>query len=262
MIYFVTSSISYKTLKERFLSLQDNEAYKFLIYDKFKSYLNEDDLKSKDTKIFLDSTTLDNFINKNFSKDDLLINFDGFHIFSDLVIDKIKKKSANFHPSPLPKYCGVNPINWALLNGENTWGATWHRISEKLDRGEIICQESFTLKKNISQVQLLNLCMFWGLKNLSNVLTSLKSNSILKESENTKEFSLFEGSRQPEIILKSLEDIKKIENIFPITPYEKWRWKFNLNGILITAISTTPTKGNIKFNNTIIFEDEIVYFAD
>lgn len=262
MIYFVTSSISYKTLKERYLSLNINDEYIFLILDKFTDSRTKNSLDNKDLIIFLDSIFLDKFILDNFTSNDLLINFDGFHIFNNSVIDKIKYSSANFHPSPLPSYCGVNPISWALLNEESIWGATWHRISTKLDRGEIIYQELFPLKNNISQLQLLNFCIFLGLKNLGNVIVSFKNNNILNLPENNNKFSLYQGSEQPDIILNTLEDFKRVENIFPITPYIKWRWKLKFKNKIFTAISSTKIKGNIKFNKSLCLNNELIYYAD
>ena len=36
------------------------------------------------------------------------------------------KNIINLHNSPLPKYRGVRPINWALKNGEHSHGVTIH----------------------------------------------------------------------------------------------------------------------------------------
>ncbi|MEM7816791.1 MAG: methionyl-tRNA formyltransferase [Candidatus Aenigmatarchaeota archaeon] len=57
------------------------------------------------------------------------------------------------HPSLLPRYRGPAPINWVLINGENTTGITIFRINEKIDSGEIISQREISitnLDNNIS----------------------------------------------------------------------------------------------------------------
>jgi len=47
----------------------------------------------------------------------------------------------NLHASLLPQYRGAAPINWAIINGEETTGVTTFFIDEKIDTGEIILQE-------------------------------------------------------------------------------------------------------------------------
>jgi len=49
----------------------------------------------------------------------------------------------NLHNSPLPRYRGMRPINWALVNGETSHGVTIHEIDEGVDTGAIISQCTF-----------------------------------------------------------------------------------------------------------------------
>ncbi len=44
----------------------------------------------------------------------------------------------NLHASLLPKYRGAAPINWAIVNGEETTGCTVFRIVERMDAGPIL----------------------------------------------------------------------------------------------------------------------------
>lgn len=46
----------------------------------------------------------------------------------------------NIHPSLLPKYRGGSPIFYALKNGEEKVGVTYHFITEAFDQGEVINQ--------------------------------------------------------------------------------------------------------------------------
>lgn len=47
----------------------------------------------------------------------------------------------NVHPSMLPKYRGAAPIQWAILNGDETTGVTIMYLDEGMDSGDIIVQE-------------------------------------------------------------------------------------------------------------------------
>ena len=48
----------------------------------------------------------------------------------------------NLHPSLLPKYRGVAPIQWAIVNGEEETGVTTMLMDEGIDTGDILLQEA------------------------------------------------------------------------------------------------------------------------
>ena len=45
------------------------------------------------------------------------------------------------HDSLLPEYRGFAPLNWALINGEQTTGVTLFQVSRAMDEGDILLQE-------------------------------------------------------------------------------------------------------------------------
>ena len=47
----------------------------------------------------------------------------------------------NVHASLLPKYRGAAPINWAILNGEETTGVSIMYMAKELDAGDVILQK-------------------------------------------------------------------------------------------------------------------------
>lgn len=51
------------------------------------------------------------------------------------------------HPAPLPKGRGAACINWAILNGETTWGDTFFKMVNAYDRGDVYAQEAFEIKE-------------------------------------------------------------------------------------------------------------------
>lgn len=54
---------------------------------------------------------------------------------SDLA--RYPRGTANFHGGFLPKYRGANVLQWAIVNGEDSLGLTWHAMSEAVDAGPI-----------------------------------------------------------------------------------------------------------------------------
>ncbi len=80
-----------------------------------------------------------------------------FSVFYDKIIkvDFIKKvkQILNIHNSPLPRYRGVRPINWALKNNEKKHGVTIHEITPGIDDGPIISQLEYSIYPKIDEVK-------------------------------------------------------------------------------------------------------------
>ena len=56
------------------------------------------------------------------------------------IIELAPQGFINCHAGALPFYRGRNVLNWALINGEDHFGATVHVVDEGIDTGDIICQ--------------------------------------------------------------------------------------------------------------------------
>ena len=54
----------------------------------------------------------------------------------------------NLHASLLPQYRGAAPINWAIINKEQTTGVTTFFIDEKIDTGEIILSQKVAIAED------------------------------------------------------------------------------------------------------------------
>jgi methionyl-tRNA formyltransferase len=78
----------------------------------------------------------------------------GFNqIFRKNIIDKFISL-LNFHPSILPCYRGAIPSYWVIKNKEKTTGFTVHVISENIDVGQILYQETVEVNRDISEDEL------------------------------------------------------------------------------------------------------------
>ncbi len=56
-------------------------------------------------------------------------------------------KTLNIHPSLLPKYKGLNTYKRVLASGEMIHGTTVHQVTEELDDGPIVAQESVFIRE-------------------------------------------------------------------------------------------------------------------
>lgn len=66
------------------------------------------------------------------------------HVNTELIACS-KFGAINIHRSFLPKYGGLAPINWAIVNGETETGVTIHTLDEKIDLGDILMQEKIPI---------------------------------------------------------------------------------------------------------------------
>lgn len=68
----------------------------------------------------------------------LCASFD--HLIPNNIIKLFKGHLYNLHPSLLPQYRNVSPVQYSIALGDQTTGITLFRISEGIDSGEIIGQ--------------------------------------------------------------------------------------------------------------------------
>ena len=59
---------------------------------------------------------------------------------------KYLKYAVNFHSSPLPEGRGPYPASRAILENRDTWAVSCHRVTEKIDQGEILAVDNFALQ--------------------------------------------------------------------------------------------------------------------
>ena len=75
-------------------------------------------------------------------KPDLLVVVSFGLIIPKWFLDVPSIGAINVHPSLLPKYRGPSPLQWVIRNGEKETGITLIEMSERMDAGDILFQES------------------------------------------------------------------------------------------------------------------------
>lgn len=76
-------------------------------------------------------------------------------ILSQQILELTYHGVINIHASLLPKYRGSSPVQWALINGEKQVGVTIMQTALEVDSGDIILQDSITLKGNENTAEVL-----------------------------------------------------------------------------------------------------------
>jgi folate-dependent phosphoribosylglycinamide formyltransferase PurN len=108
-----------------------------LIYEIIKFKFNQKKFNYSFDNI--DSINSSNFINfLNSKKFDLIVFINCVEIINQETLEKINKDIINFHPGLLPKYRGLFPNFYSLMNNEKNIGFTLHKVNNKIDSGQII----------------------------------------------------------------------------------------------------------------------------
>jgi methionyl-tRNA formyltransferase len=77
---------------------------------------------------------------------DIIISVGSSRIFGKSILTIPRLGCLNVHAGMLPRYRGINPSFWVLLNQENNSAVTVHYVNEEIDDGDIIQQDVFEIK--------------------------------------------------------------------------------------------------------------------
>ncbi len=103
---------------------------------------------------------------------------------------EIPKYRLNVHPSLLPKYRGAAPIHWPILNGDKETGVSIIDIAEKLDAGDIYCQERIVIDSRTDAAQLASELARFSYGILKKVLSQVKDGQLRGVPQNEAEATL------------------------------------------------------------------------
>ena len=77
---------------------------------------------------------------------DYLFSIVNHSITAPEILALARKLAINFHDSLLPDYAGFNAVAWAILDGRERHGITWHRMAQAVDQGDILVAGSPLLR--------------------------------------------------------------------------------------------------------------------
>lgn len=86
---------------------------------------------------------------------DILVSMSFNQIFKSAILQVTPQGVINCHAGALPFYRGRNPLNWVLINGEESFGITVHYMDEGIDTGDIILQRHYPIAEEDDYATLL-----------------------------------------------------------------------------------------------------------
>ncbi len=115
---------------------------------------------------------------------------------SDALIQRAKILAINYHDGPLPRYAGINASSWAIYNGEQQHGIVWHKLASKIDSGDILEREQYTIEPNETSLSINIKNSVLALNAFKRVLSNLEQSTISSTTINPEHSRSFYYSYQ------------------------------------------------------------------
>jgi len=99
------------------------------------------------------------------------------YILKEKLLSLPPRGCINIHHAPLPKYKGMMPTFWQMLNGERAVGVTVHFMAAKVDEGDALLQEQLAIEPGETLDHLIRRSKRHGTHCMARALRLLSSNS-------------------------------------------------------------------------------------
>lgn len=100
-------------------------------------------------------------------------------LLAKAILDIPKLGCINVHASLLPRLRGAAPLNWSLINGDESTGVTTMMMDEGLDTGKMLLKSEISLDGDMTVGQLHDIMMYEGADLLIKTLEGIEENSIV-----------------------------------------------------------------------------------
>jgi len=154
---------------------------------------------------------------------DLVISFLFWKIIKKPLINFPNIGCINLHPAPLPDFRGFSPYCFAIYQNSPIWGVTAHFVDEKIDTGDIIQVNKFSINaKNETAFSLEQKSQIELLKLFEEIIDmSIKTNTLPRTKQSKgKYFSKKDFENLRKIENNSEDEIEKKIRAFWYPPYE------------------------------------------
>lgn len=131
--------------------------------------------------------------------------------------------AVNFHDGPLPRYAGLNAPAWAILNGETSFGVTWHAITSEIDAGDIYVQRALDIAANETAFTLNSKCFEAAIASFEELVDAIEAGGPAGRRQDFSARTLFARHARPDAagliqLGQSLEDIDRLVRALDFGP--------------------------------------------
>jgi natural product biosynthesis luciferase-like monooxygenase protein len=103
----------------------------------------------------------------------------------------------NFHDAPLPDYAGLHCPVWALIDGRQEHGVSWHRITSGIDEGDLVATRRFAIDADETSLTLNTKCFEAGLDSFDELADALLTGTLAARAQDERPGRLCRGDERP-----------------------------------------------------------------
>ncbi len=124
-------------------------------------------------------------------KPDIVISANWRRLIPRSVLDHARFGGFNVHRSLLPAYGGLDPINWAVVNGETESGVTIHVLDDRIDFGDIVLQRRFSIGVSETGFDVHRKSLRLVAEMVPEVLQRLESGTVARTAQDPAKLTMF-----------------------------------------------------------------------
>lgn len=196
-------------------------------------------------------------------KPDIIIVVAYGQIIPKKILDIPKFGCINIHASLLPKYRGASPIQYAILNGDQTTGITLMQMNEKMDEGDIIVQREVEIAEDDTTLTLQKKLAELGVNLLIETLPYIFDGKIELIPQDHKKATYTKILRKEDGKIdwrkKAIEIERQIRAFYPWPgTYTEFRIKnleFRIKRLKIIQASVSPSKSKSESGTVFLTPD-------
>jgi natural product biosynthesis luciferase-like monooxygenase protein len=143
---------------------------------------------------------------------DWLLSVANLKIINEATLAVPSQGTINFHDGLLPQRAGLNTPSWAILEGSDEHGVTWHLVDGGIDEGDILAQQSFALSPDETVLTLNAKCLEAGTATFPEVLDQVETGILRRLPQDLTGQHYFAKNQRPEA-LGSLDFAKTAEEL-------------------------------------------------
>lgn len=128
---------------------------------------------------------------------DWLFSIANLTIIPQPVWQRARCGAANFHDGLLPQMAGLNTPAWAILEGHDHHGVTWHAINEGIDEGDIYAQQGFDISDDDTALTVNTKCFEAGIATFSTMLDDIEQNALTPRRQDFGTRVYYERLKRP-----------------------------------------------------------------
>jgi len=113
------------------------------------------------------------------------------------VINLAQRRAVNYHDSLLPRYAGLNAAAWAVVNGEEQHGISWHELTVGIDEGDLLVQVPVAIAAEETALTLNVKCYEAAIAGFETLVAQLEQDAETPQHQDLSQRTYFAGWARP-----------------------------------------------------------------